>query len=300
MFKNPATGQAPHHVTLPAAGLNLHAVDTGSGSPVLLLHGFPDHWALWQPLLAPLAARHRVLVPDLRGINLSDKPLGVAAYAIDHLVADVLALIHHLGGRCAVVGHDFGGMLAWAVAARHPAVVSRLAILNAPHPCRLAQQLRDDPAQRAASSYLRRLTAAGAEQRLTDHNFQRLWSVVAGSTTRVLCDAERSRCVAAWSQPGALTAMLNWYRALDIDAALSPAGVPALPSLSGASGRIGMPTLVLWGERDGSFPAACLNGLDLLVPQLQLRRFPGAGHWLPREEPAAVADALLDFLATAD
>lgn len=300
MPQHTPTAETWHHLTLPVGGLSLHAVAAGSGSPVLLLHGFPDHWALWRPLLAPLAARHRVLAPDLRGINLSDKPLGVAAYRIDHLVRDVLALIDHLGGRCALVGHDWGGMLAWAVAARHPAAVSRLVILNAPHPCRFAQQLRVDPAQRAASAYLRLLTAAGAEERLAEQHFERLWSVVAGSTALPLSDAERSEHVAAWSQPGAITAMLNWYRALDVDAALSPAGVHALPDLAGASGHISMPTLVLWGERDGSFPPACLDGLGALVPQLQLRRFPEAGHWLLREEPRAVAQAVLNFLAATD
>ena len=266
---------------------------------MLLLHGFPDHWRLWQPLMPTLATRHRVLAPDLRGINLSGRPLKVDAYRIECLVDDVLALIHTRGGRCAVVGHDWGGMLAWVLAARHPTAVSRLAILNAPHPCRLAQQLRDDPAQRAASAYVRALTQSGAEARLAEANFERLWAVVASAIPAAQAQAERHSHVAAWSQPGALTAMLNWYRALDFDAALAPAGVPALPALGTASGYIEAPTLVLWGEQDGSFPVACLNGLEHWVPRLQLHRVPQGGHWLLREQPQWVAERLLDFLAEA-
>lgn len=289
-----------------AAGVRLHAAVTpqrpcggGAGEPVLLLHGFPDHWRLWEPLMAALAQRHHVLAPDLRGINLSDKPPLVPDYHVDRLVEDVQALILGLGGRCAVVGHDWGGMLAWAVAARHPALVSRLVVLNAPHPCRFAQQLRDDPAQLEASSYVRGLTASAAAGWLAQDAYARLWAVrsLADPAAQAARDErERQHCVQAWSQPGALEAALNWYRALDIDQALSPAGVPAVPSLGPADGHIEAPTLVIWGERDGSFPVACLQGLERWVPRLQLERVPEGGHWLLLEQPARVAGLVSAFL----
>jgi pimeloyl-ACP methyl ester carboxylesterase len=290
----------PIHLSfLPAAGVQLHVAQAGQGTPVLLLHGFPDHWRLWEPLMHALAPRHRVMAPDLRGINLSDKPAAEADYAIDRLVEDVLALIEHLGGRCTLVGHDWGAMLAWTVAARHPERVSRLAIFNAPHPCIFAQQLLSNPAQRAASGYVQRLCAPAAAERLAFNHFEGLWSVKADGRNTPDRQAERAHCEAAWSQAGALRAALNWYRAMDFAAALSPPGLPAMPSLAGASGRIEMPTLVVWGERDGSFPVECLNDLPQWVPQLTLRRVPEGGHWLLHEQPERVTPWLVDFLGEA-
>ncbi len=284
-----------HSRFVPAAGIQLHLTEAGRGDAVLLLHGFPDHSSVWAPMLPALAASHHAIAPDLRGVNLSDKPDGVAAYHIDRLVDDVCALIDTLGGgRCTLVGHDWGGMLAWAVAATNPQRVSKLAILNAPHPCLFAAALRDDPAQRAASAYVHRLTAPGAEARLAADDYAILWNVVREAAS------DRAAAVQAWSQPGALTAMLNWYRALDVDAALAPGGVPALPSLGHASGRIEAPTLVLWGDRDGSFAPSCLNGLAHWVPRLQLEHVGEGGHWLQLEQPRFVAERLLAFLASAD
>jgi epoxide hydrolase 4 len=286
-----------HSVRVAAAGIELHAWRGGAGAPpMLLLHGFPDHWRVWSGLLPQLAQRHRVLAPDLRGINLSDKPPEPNDYRIDALVADVQALIASLGGRVVLIGHDWGGMLAWTVAARHPDLVSALVVINAPHPCRFAEQLRDDPAQRAASHYAITLTAPHAAVRLAANQYAALWAVLSNSIPGL--DAhERALHTAAWSQPGALRAALNWYRALDIQAALAPGGVRALPDLGAASGHIEAPTLVLWGERDGSFPLTCLDGLERWVPRLRLRRFADLGHWPQRERPAEVSQAILDFVA---
>jgi pimeloyl-ACP methyl ester carboxylesterase len=282
---------------VPADGVRLHVAQAGRGSPVLLLHGFPDHWRLWEPLMRALAPSHRLLAPDLRGINLSDKPPAVSDYAIAHLVNDVVSLTDHLGGRCALVGHDWGGLLAWTVAALHPDRVSRLVVFNAPHPCRFAEQLRCDPAQRAASDYVRRLCQPGAEDRLADNDYEVLWSVRSEGRQGPAWDAERRACEQAWSQPGALAAALNWYRALNIEAALGPHGVPSVPDLGQASGRVTAPTLVVWGERDGSFPVSCLDGLATWVPDLRLHRVAHGGHWLLEEEPTLAAILVADFLA---
>lgn len=286
------------HLRVCAAGVHLHVAVQGDGPPVLLLHGFPDHWTVWESVMARLCRSFRLMAPDLRGYNLSDKPTSIHSYDIDCLVDDVRALIRGMGGRCALVGHDWGGMLAWTVAARYPDEVSCLVVANAPHPCRFAQQLRDDPAQRAASDYVRRLTLHGAEERLADHNCARLLAVVSDSGAVVLSEQERMQCLAAWSQPGALTAMLNWYRAANFEAALAAPGVDAVPDLSGASGHIAAPTMVLWGERDGSFPMACLDGLQQWVPDLTVHREPLGGHWLLREKPQLVAQLIKDFLLT--
>ena len=288
----------PVHLSrLPAAGVHLHVAQAGQGTPVLMLHGFPDHWRLWQPLMQALATRHQVMAPDLRGINLSDKPPHAADYAIHHLVDDVVALVTHLGGRCALVGHDWGGMLAWVVAARHPALVSRLVVFNAPHPCRLAQQLQRSAEQRAASAYVQRLCEPGAEAALAADGYARLWAVRSGGATGPALDAEREHSVQAWSQPGALNAALNWYRAGHFDAALVPPGVAALPDLGGASGLVQAPTLVVWGDRDGSFPVQCIEGLDDYVRQLRIHREAEGGHWLLREKPELAAALVAEFLA---
>ena len=281
-----------------AAGVRLHAASAGDGEgdPVLLLHGFPDHWRLWEPLMGMLARHHHVLAPDLRGINLSEKPEGLQAYHVDRLVEDVQALILGLGGRCTLVGHDWGGMLAWAVAARHPALVQRLVVLNAPHPCRFAQQLREDPAQREASRYIQRLTAPGVAEGLARDGFASLWAARGGEGLLPDEDAHRKHWLTAWAQPGAMEAALNWYRAIDIETALSATGVQALPGLAGASGHIEPSTLVVWGERDGSFPVACLEGLERWVPQLRLHRVPDGGHWLLLDQPQRVARLVMDFL----
>lgn len=286
------------HARLAAARVDLHVVQQGEGPPILLLHGFPDHWAVWQPVMAQLCHSHHLMAPDLRGYNLSDKPVSILSYDIDLLVNDVLALVQALGGQCALAGHDWGGMLAWTVAARHPAAISHLVILNAPHPCRFAQQLRDDPEQRVASEYILALTADGVEQRLEEQNYERLWSVVSDSGTTGLTEKDRIECRDAWSQPGALTAMLNWYRAVNFKEALLAPGVSAVPDLGGATGHIEAPTLVIWGERDGSFPVACLNGLQQWVPKLTVHREPLGGHWLLREKPQLVAQLIEDFLRT--
>jgi epoxide hydrolase 4 len=284
------------HSMASGAGVNLHVARFGQGSPVLLLHGFPDHWRLWEPMMLALGDSHHLMAPDLRGYNLSDKPDRVEDYHIDCLVQDARALIAQLGGRCAVVGHDWGGMLAWALAARYPKEISKLVIFNAPHPCRFAQQLRVDPAQRAASDYVRRLCASEALVELTHNNFERLWAVVRQSTTAQLSRNEKAACVQAWAQSGALPAMLNWYRAVNFDAAMAAPGVSAVPDLGGASGKIEVPTLVVWGENDGSFPVACLAGLSKWVPDLQIHRVPECGHWLLREQPAVAAALLVQFL----
>ena len=275
-----------------ADAVALRVAEVGEGPPVLLLHGFPDNGDLWLPLAARLATRHRVWMPDLRGYRQSAKPPAVQDYAIAALRADVAALVHRLGGGApvALAGHDWGGMLAWAFAATQPSQVERLVIFNAPHPCRFAELLQSDPAQRAASAYVQRLSAPGAEASLAADGYARLRALLAHSMPTLAAD-EIESLAAGWAVPGALTAMLNWYRALDIH------NPHAVPSLGAASGRIEAPTLLLWGEQDGSFVPANLEGLERWVPRLRLRRFADAGHWLPREQPSAVADAMLLFLA---
>lgn len=286
-----------HHGWVPSADIRLHTVECGQGPPVLLLHGFPDHWRLWGDLMQRLARDHRLMAPDLRGINLSDKPAGVAAYRIEHLVDDVLALIDHLGGSSHLIGHDWGGLLAWAVAARHPDRVKRLVILNAPHPCRFAQMLLDHPQQRAASRYVGQLCEPDAASRLRRDHCATLRGVLTEHGRLAVSAEDLEASLQAWLQPGALEAALNWYRALGHEAAMTPPGVAAVPDLGASDGTIHCPTLLVWGERDGSFPLDGLEGLERWVPRLRVHRAPACGHWMLREQPAAVAALIAGFLA---
>ncbi len=275
-----------------APAVALRVAELGQGAPVLLLHGFPDNGGLWLPLAARLAVRHRVWMPDLRGYRHSAKPAAVHDYAIGALLDDVHALVQQLGRGAPVVlaGHDWGGMLAWALAATRPALVQHLVIFNAPHPCRFAELLRTDAAQRDASAYVQRLAAPDAQAALSADGYARMRALLRHALPG-LPAAELEALAAGWAMPGALTAMLNWYRALDLR------HPHAVPSLGTASGHIEAPTLLLWGERDGAFVPANLEGLQRWVPRLTLRRFADAGHWLPREEPDAAADAMLEFIA---
>jgi pimeloyl-ACP methyl ester carboxylesterase len=276
-----------------APAVELDVALAGSGPPLLLLHGFPDNRDLWQAVAPALAAQHRLWMPDLRGYRESSKPPLVDDYRLDALVADVRALADKASGsprgRVSVAGHDWGGMLAWAFAALHPERVERLVIFNAPHPCRFAELLRTDPAQQAASSYVQRLATPGAQEALAADGHERMRSLMRHALPGM--SADELQCLAAgWNVPGALEAMLSWYRALDLH---NPHSVPALQP---ASGRIVAPTLLLWGEHDGAFVPANLLTLERWVPQLTVQRFADAGHWLPREKPAEVAAAMLAFL----
>jgi epoxide hydrolase 4 len=293
---SPLPETAIAHSFVQTRGARLHVASAGDGDPVLLLHGFPDCWRLWEQTMLLIAPWKRAYAPDLRGFNLSDKPQNTSDFGANELIADIDFLVDVLGGRCAIVAHDWGGMLAWSYAARFPAKTSKLVILNAPHPCCFARQLRIDPAQRAASEYVARLTQKDAVDRLSANDFEALWRVLQSSMSIALDDTERANHVAAWSQPGALQAMLNWYVALDLPSAMSDATTVSVPSLGSASGHIKAPTMVIWGDKDGSFPVACLDGLSEWVAQLTLHRFADGGHWLLREQPALVNQLISNFL----
>ena len=271
-------------------GITLHAVEAGppDGPLVLLLHGFPEFWWGWRRQIGPLAAAGlRVVAPDLRGYNLSDKPPGIDAYAPDMLAADVLGLMDAYGRtKARVVGHDWGGIVAWWTAAKHPGRVERLAILNAPHPDAWSRRVRRSPGQALRSTYaalfqLPRLP----ELMLRADGFAALRRALTGSARPdAFRPGELDRYVEAWSQPGALTAMLNYYRALRRR--------PRAPLP-----HIAPPALVLWGAHDVALQRALAReGLALCDRGggVFLER---ATHWVHLEEPEAVNAALTAFTA---
>lgn len=270
-------------------GVRLHAIAAGAGRPVLLLHGFPEAARAWDRQLVALAPHARPVALDMRGYGRSDKPTETAAYALDLLVSDVLAVMDAMASEPVVlVGHDWGGVVAWAVAAARPERLAHLLIVNAPHPALLARRVADDPAQAAASSYIAALSDPGAERQLIESGLGGFWDRVFGDAAArgALGPTDRAQAISAWSAPGALSAMLAYYRANPITAM---AGV----------GRIRVPTSVLWGLRDGALLPCLLAELPALVDELSVTTVPDAGHWLPHERPALVTEAILAALRPA-
>jgi len=245
-----------------------------------------------------------VVAPDMRGYNLSSKPTDVDAYQIPVLVADVQALAGELlkktgGTKFTLVAHDWGGAIAWVFAAMHPDLLDRLVIVNAPHPTVFGRLLREDPDQQTASQYMLMFRGPQAEETLSANDYQLLTSMVLGAGLRdgTVTDEDRKEYVAAWSQPGALTGGLNYYRAARIGpvtaAEPSPESAPtAMPPL-----MIRVPTLVIWGEKDTALLTSNLNGLDQFVPSLTIKRVPEGTHWVVRERAPEVNRLIRDFVA---
>lgn len=271
-----------------ADGTMLRIVNAGppDGPPIILLHGFPEFWWGWRHQMAPLAdAGFRVCVPDQRGYASSDAPSGVAAYQLDVLIADVLAIADaHGADRFHLVGHDWGGIIAWAVAARHGSRIERLSILNAPHLDIVSSVLRKHPSQAARSSYVAFFQLSGiAEALLRMRDFALLKRMMQGTAlASTFTDEDLATYAQAWAQPGRLSAMLNYYRAL-VRRQREPLG------------RVGPPTQILWGMKDTalSFPLA-----EASLAQCErgaLTSFPGSSHWLQHDEASPIATALIKF-----
>lgn len=265
-------------------GVRLRYVESGGGTPVVFLHGFPDFSYSWRHQFPALTkAGFRCIAPDLRGYHESDKPKGVRNYEIDVLVADVTAFIDQVaGGSAHIVGHDWGGIIAWYLAMRHPDRIRKLIIINAPHPARFLEEL-GKVEQLLRSFYVGFFQLPFIpELLLSSFHF----ALIKGRAAR--SDEERDRYEEALSQPGGLTAALNYYRA----------AVRGL--FSGSTSRetrtITVPTLVLWGERDPALGSRLTEGLDTYVRHLEVIRLGDLGHFAHIDGPERVNEELLRFL----
>jgi epoxide hydrolase 4 len=282
-------------------GMRLHYVSAGTGPLILFVHGFPELWYEWTDQLEAFSRDHRAVALDMRGYNLSAKPGEVKAYRAKHLVEDLRLLIDHLGGGpCVMVAHDWGGAVAWNFAAQHPECLRRLVVINAPHPVTFARELRENPAQQAASAYMNFFRSEKAERVLAENNCARLfrmtldtWAANGGAAT----EADRRTYLAAWTQPGALTGGLNYYRASPLHPP-EPGGARGAADieLDAASFRVGVPTLVIWGDRDEALLPGNLTGLERHVSALTLERVPDASHWVVHERPELVNRLIRGFL----
>jgi pimeloyl-ACP methyl ester carboxylesterase len=280
--------------------LNVALAGPEDGPPVILLHGFPESHRTWRGIVPLLQDRFRLVMPDQRGFAGSDRPRQVDEYRTDKIVADLFALADRLGvERFALVGHDWGGAAAWAAALKGDPRVERLAIINAPHPVVFQKSLIESAEQRAASQYITAFRTPSFEQAVEamgmDAFFEKTFSPHVDLA--IIPRQERAQYIAEWSQPGALTAMLNWYRASHIHVPPPLLTVPVPDWLLGAFPTVRIPTLVVWGMGDEALLPVQLDGLDRLVEDLRVVRIPDAGHFLPWEKPEAAAATLGPFLA---
>lgn len=267
--------------------------------PIFLLHGFPESHRTWRHQIPELAKDHYVVAPDQRGFARSSKPDGVENYTPDKPVGDLLALADHLGvDRFTLVGHDWGGAIAWMAALQNPQRIERLIIVNAPHPKVFQKSLFDDPAQRKASQYITRFRDTTIDQGLIGAGLERFFaSTFAQHIVGGIAGEDKAAYMDEWGQPGAMTAMLNWYRAsaIVVPAPGEDAERPAW--LDAPFPPIVQPTLVIWGMKDFALLPVQLE-LDELVPDLTIVRVEDGGHFVPWEKPEAVTTAIRDWLAT--
>ena len=276
-------------------GIDLHVITAGpeNGQPVILLHGFPEFWYGWRKQISALAeAGYRVIVPDQRGYNLSDKPKGVRNYRLKVLAADVLGLIDTLGyDKVHLVGHDWGAVVAWAVAIWYPKRLHKLVIMNVPHPAVMLDFLRKDSAQRRNSWYIFFFQLPWLpEYFLRKDDWRTSIRMLLGSSKKgSFRKADILEYKKAWSQPGAITAMINWYRA----------AARYIPKMS-KDPRVTVPTLMLWGKKDTALSHRMAGPSIDYCDDGKLVFFEDATHWVQHDEYESVNQFLLEFLSEAN
>jgi pimeloyl-ACP methyl ester carboxylesterase len=295
------TEQQLEHRFADLDGCRLHYVTAGEGEPILFLHGFPQFWFLWRHQLTDLGRDHRVIAPDMRGYNLSDKPEDPEAYRMRHLLGDLKGLIEELcTGPTTRVGHDWGGIVSWAFSLKHPDLLQRLVIIDAPPPFTWNRDLRESPRQREAVNYMIELSAPSPkpEEMLAANDFSMIDEIMGriGGAGAKLSEDEWAAYHEAWSQPGALRGGLNYYRAARMGEQVAAGGVPEEYMRKIVSQTVEVPTLVIWGEDDRALLPTLTRGLNEWVPRLRLEIVKGAGHWVPYERPDEVNRLIREFL----
>lgn len=281
------------HRTIAANGIHLHVALDGpeDGQPILLLHGFPEFWYGWRGQIPYLAEKgFRVIAPDQRGYNLSDKPDEMADYRMKETVADAVALMDALGyEQFNLAGHDWGGGVAWSAALRVPEKIRKLAILNSPHPVAFLHAIQNDWEQVQKSWYMFYFQMPFApEAMMSQNNWENGLRFLKSLSPQAFSEEETTHYIEAWSQPGAYTAMLNWYRAM------MQAGSGAIMQ---HDPRVKTPTLILWGMDDPVFTEGVLRGSAALCDNARLVEIPGVGHWVQHEAADLVNRELAEFFA---
>ena len=280
--------------------MNVALAGPEDAPPVILMHGFHESHRTWREVAPRISDRLRLVMPDLRGFGDSDRPQEVEAYATDTLVADIFALADALGiDRFALVGHDWGGAIAWAAAIRGNPRITRLAIVNSPHPLIFQKSLVEDEEQRAASQYMRAFRSPGMEAGIEAMGFDTFFDKSFSKHVDMarISPAERQIYIDQWSRPGALTAMLNWYRSSQV--VVPPPGITVdVPDwVLRAFPTIKIPVRVIWGLEDKALLPIQLQGIGEIGEDVEVFPLAGVGHFAPWEAPDQVAAALAPFLA---
>lgn len=269
-------------------GVKLHYVTQGEGPLMLMLHGFPEFWYSWRHQIPEFALDFKVVALDLRGYNDSDKPQDKSAYVMAEFILDVEGVIKGLGyEKCVLVGHDWGGAIAWSFAYAHPEMVERLIVLNIPHPAKFAQGLRT-PQQLLRSSYmflfqlpwLPELLVQALDYQALENAFKGM-AVNKSAFTPADIDAYKD----AAAKRGALTAALNYYR-----------NVGQQGILNDNWGVLEVPTLMLWGENDTALGKELTYGTEAYVRDFRIKYIPNCSHWVQQEQPQLVNQYMREFL----
>jgi pimeloyl-ACP methyl ester carboxylesterase len=272
-----------------SGGIFLHVAEAGpeDGTPVILLHGFPEFWFGWRHQIGALAAAgYRVIAPDQRGYNLSDKPQGIVSYDVDRLADDVVALAaHYTDAPFNLVGHDWGAVAAWWTVTRAPSKVAKLAVLNCPHPAVWRDAMKNEPAQKRASWYVGAFQIPWLPEALMRAGNYRALVGAIREAKGAVSDVEIARYREAWSQPGALTAMVNWYRAI------ARHRFDPVPPAS-----IKTPVQIIWGRQDRYALPVLAEMSKALCTDATLTWLPDATHWVANDAAEQVNALLLDFL----
>jgi epoxide hydrolase 4 len=287
-------------------GVELHCVTAGAGPVMLFLHGFPEFWYEWKMQLQEFGRDHLAVAPDLRGYNLSEKPSDVEQYRINLLVEDIRGLAEHFspGKKFVLVGHDWGGAVAWVFAIAHPEYLEKLIIINAPHPGIFRRLLASDPEQQNASAYMTMFRSPEAEAILSANDHALLVNVVMGEGLKsgAFSEEDKAEYLKAWAQPGALTGGLNYYRANHLGPPVGGQGGAEAGAdmrdagLDPARLVVKVPTLVIWGEKDTALTLQNLDGLEKFVPRLTVKRVRDGSHWVVHENPGLVNGFIREFI----
>jgi pimeloyl-ACP methyl ester carboxylesterase len=276
------------HEYIVSNGVKLHYVTQGEGPLMLMLHGFPEFWYSWRHQIPVFAQNYKVVALDLRGYNESDKPQQQSAYVMSEFIKDVEGVIKGLGyDHCVLVGHDWGGMIAWNFAYAHPDLLERLIVLNIPHPAKFAEGLRT-PGQLLRSSYIFFFQLPGLPELLIQwSDYQAIESALKGMAINksAFTPADIEAYKDAASRRGALTAMLNYYRNAFTN-------LPQQESL-----LLQVPTLMIWGEQDKALGKELTYGTEEYVRDFQIHYIPNCSHWVQQEKPELVNRYMQEFLA---
>jgi len=261
-------------------GIKLHTIIVGSGEPLILLHGFPEFWYCWSKVIPLLKDDFKLIIPDMRGYNLSDKPKRVENYKVEILIEDIKGLSEELKlGKFVLAGHDWGGAVAWIFAEKYPELLKKLIILNAPHHKIFQQKLRTDKEQQKASFYIFEFLKPNGEKFIIENDYEALREAV---FTKSFTDFDKEKYLEAWSQPGAIVGGVNYYR--------------ANTSFKEWTGIIETPTLVLWGINDIALRPQLLDGLSDYVKDLRIERNEESSHWITYDDPKFVSSKIREFI----